>query len=105
MKWLPILGILALVGVISNAISSNKGAVTAGNDQVGCWSLLVWLIAVYTCFHAWSNAPRIIFWSLVFITLLHIVSRIQTRSGWKAIISIAYWLLVLTYACRLAKIL
>jgi hypothetical protein len=97
MKWLPILGILALVGVISNAISSNKGAVTAGNDRVGCWSVLVWLIAVYTCFHAWSNAPRIIFWSLVFITLLHIVSRIQTRSGWKAIISIITILSLIGY--------
>ena len=99
MKWMPILGVILLVGLLLNAIQLPKNApsTVTGNEKMGCLSLLLLLIACGTCAHAFFHAPRITFYALLFITLLFLTTRINTRALWKVLFGIITLLTLIGY--------
>jgi hypothetical protein len=99
MKWLPIVGIVALVGILLNAIQLPKTATSSvtGSEKMGCLSLLILIVACGTCVHAFFFAPRITFYAFLFITILFLTTRVQTRAIWKVLFGIIAVLALLGY--------
>jgi hypothetical protein len=64
MKWLPVIGIITLAGILLNAIQLPKNApsTVTGNEKMGCLSMVLLLAACATCVHAFIHAPRITFY-------------------------------------------
>ena len=100
MKWFPVIGILLIVGLIANAIGtkSTPGLTTpAQQEKVGCLSAVLMLIAIVTCVQAFTNAPRPIFYGVLFVSLCLIISRLQTRPIWRIIIGLLFVLTMVAY--------
>lgn len=100
MKWFPVFGILLIVGLIANAIGtkSTPGLTTpAQQEKVGCLSSVLMLIAIVTCVQAFTNAPRPIFYGVLFVSLCLIISRLQTRPIWRIIIGLLFVLTMIAY--------
>jgi hypothetical protein len=99
MKWMPIVGIIALLGILLNAIQLPKNApsTVTGNEKMGCLSIVLVLIACGTCAHAFLHAPRVTFYALLFITLIFLTTRVNTRAVWKVLFGIITLLTLIGY--------
>ena len=99
MKWLPIVGVIALLGILLNAVQLPKNApsTVTGKEQIGCLGIILLFAAFGTCAHAWIHAPRITFYALLFITLVYWTTRTNTRAVWKVLFGIITLLTLLGY--------
>lgn len=99
-KWLPVIGIILIVSLIANAISTKTTpgmAMPTPKEKVGCFSSILLLIGIVTCVQAFTNAPRTIFYALLFVTLCLLISRIQTRAVWRVLIGLLFMLTMIGY--------
>jgi hypothetical protein len=100
MKWLPVLGIILILGLIANAISSKTPAgvpTQGGKENFGCISTPLLLIGILTTLLAFTHAPRPIFYVLLFMTLCYLISRVQTKPVWRVLIGILFVLTLIGY--------
>ncbi len=100
MKWLPVIGILLLIGLIANAVGNktpNGINANGQKDKVGCFSMVLMLLGIATCVHSFFNTPRTIFYIVLFMTLCLLVSRIQTRAIWRIMIGFLFVLCMIGY--------
>jgi energy-coupling factor transporter transmembrane protein EcfT len=100
LKWMPIVGIFLLLGLIANAIQSKttSGIPTqTGNGNFGCLTTLLLLIGIGTCIHAFMHVPRTFFYAILFVTLCYLISRIQTKAIWRVLLGILFILTMLGY--------
>ena len=100
LKWSPIIGIFLILGLIANAIQSKTSAglpTQGGKENFGCVSTPLLLIGIVTCLLAFIHAPRAIFYALLFMTLLYLISRIQTKAVWRVLIGIFFVLTLIGY--------
>lgn len=103
MKWLPVLGMFLLLGLVVNAIQSKTPtgiATQGGNQQFGCISMLLLLVGLVTSLQAYYHAPRPVFYAVLFMTLCYWFSRIQTKPMWRVIIGILFGLTLIGYWCN-----
>jgi hypothetical protein len=100
LKWMPVIGIILIVGLIANAVGTKTPNGVNANGQkekVGCFTMVLMLVAISTCVHSFMAAPRPIFYGVLFATLCLFVSRIQTRPIWRALIGIFFVLCMVGY--------
>ncbi|MFM9005649.1 MAG: hypothetical protein ACKOSR_09135, partial [Flavobacteriales bacterium] len=100
LKWMPVIGILLLLGLIANAIQSKTPAgipAQGGKDNFGCISTPLLLLGLLTTVLAFTHAPRPVFYILLFMTLCYLISRVQTRPLWRIIIGILFVLALIGY--------
>ena len=100
MKWMPVLGVILLLGLVANAIQSKKTAgipAQNGKENFGCISTPLLLIGIVTCIQAFMHAPRPVFYALLFITLCYLISRVQTKPIWRVLIGILFVLTMIGY--------
>ena len=100
LKWMPVIGIFLLLGMIANAIQSKIPAGIAGQGgqkNLGCISILLLLSGIASCVHSFTHAPRPIFYAMLFVTLCYIISRLQTQPIWRTIIGLVFILMLIGY--------
>jgi hypothetical protein len=100
LKWMPLVGIFLLLGLIANAIQSKttSGIPASGaRGNFGCLTTMLLLIGLGTCIHSFMHVPRSIFYVVLFVTLCYVISRIQTKAIWRVLLSILFILSMIGY--------
>lgn len=100
LKWMPIIAVFLLLGLMAKALGINgeKGATqTPGKNNFGCWSTLLLMTGLLTCFQSFNHANRPTIYALIFITLCYFISRIQTKTIWRVLIGIVFVVSMIAY--------
>jgi hypothetical protein len=100
LKWMPIIGIFLLLGLVANTIQSKTTSGVpeqSGKGKFGCLSTVLLLIGIATCIQSFMHAPRTIFYVVLFVTLCYLISRIQTKAVWRVLLSILFILTMVGY--------
>ncbi|MFM7104119.1 MAG: hypothetical protein ACKOW8_01260 [Flavobacteriales bacterium] len=100
LKWMPIIAIFLLLGLIANALGI-KGESAVNQPQAknnfGCLSTILLMTGLLTCFQSFNHASRTTIYALIFITLCYLISRIQTKMIWRVLIGIVFVISLVAY--------